>query len=229
MASMENHAFPTIVYQDGNYVDLMKKHNGDIKEVLKHNKETGNIITFSSEKEAIDFASEESEQSYKKLPSAQEFFNYYDRPPSREFEEESKLNKEKIGRTIYDTIRKVEPHVTRMVETGDLPKEQVKSFMSDAVQAKIGDAVVNKAKELDVYPNFLKQLDVSGRYKGKEDFSVQAGGFEWKVHPYYRSLSKTFGDPEGIHGRVGIDQSKYGDDTYVGGNLVFPLGKPKKQ
>ena len=149
-------------------------------------------------------------------------------PPSREFEEESKLNKEKIGRTIYDTIRKVEPHVTKLIKTGDLPKEQVTSFMSDAVQAKIGDAVVNKAKELDVYPNFLKQLDVSGRYKGKEDFSVQAGGFEWKEHPYYRSLSKTFGDLEGIHGEVGMSKSKYDDEVFTGGQLIVPFGKSKK-
>ena len=143
----------------------------------------------------------------------------------KQFEEESKLNKEKIGRTIYDTIRKAEPHIIRMVETGDLPKEQVKSFMTDAIQAKVGEAVVNKAKELNVYPNFLEQLDVSGKYKGKEDFSVQAGGFEWKEHPYYRSLSKTFGDLEGIHGEGGISKSKYDDEKTIGGQINIPIHK----
>ena len=71
------------------------------------------------------------------------------------------------------------------------------------------------------------EIDASAEIKGKDDFSVRAGDFEYEENPFNRRIQKTFGEPEGIHGSVGIDQSKYRDDTYVGGKLVFPLGKPK--
>ena len=222
MSSRDNWAFPTVVIEDNKYIDLMDRYKGDINAVFDHNKKTGDILRFPSDEEAQNFS-----MNYKDIPSAQKFNEYYT-PDYSKFEEEDRTNREKIQRKIYDTAHTIRPHVDRLIKTGELPQEQFKSFMSDAVKAKVGDAVVDKAKDLGMYPNFLDEIDVSAEIKGKDDFSVRAEGFEYEENPFNRRIQKTFGEPEGIHGSVGIDQSKYRDDTYVGGKLVFPLGKPKK-
>ena len=222
MSSRDNWAFPTVVIEDNKYIDLMDRYKGDINAVFDHNKKTGDILRFPSDEEAQNFS-----MNYKDIPSAQKFNEYYT-PDYSKFEEEDRTNREKIQRKIYDTAHTIRPHVDRLIKTGELPQEQFKSFMSDAVKAKVGDAVVDKAKDLGMYPNFLDEIDASAEIKGKDDFSVRAGDFEYEENPFNRRIQKTFGEPEGIHGSVGIDQSKYRDDTYVGGKLVFPLGKPKK-
>ena len=222
MSFRDNWVFPTVVIEDNKYIDLMDRYKGDINAVFDHNKKTGDILRFPSDEEAQNFS-----MNYKDIPSAQKFNEYYT-PDHSKFEEEDRTNREKIQRKIYDTAHTIKPHVERMVETGELPKDEFKSFMSDAVKAKVGDAVVNKAKDLGMYPNFLDEIDASVKIKGKDDFSVQAGDFEYEENPFNRRLQKTFGDPEGIHGSVEMDVNKHRNDTYVGGKLIFPLGKPKK-